>query len=87
MKISALLFKQGVGVSLGQSLKHLRMRRARWLLDPPGLTVTEGRLEMGVTDESHFRRDFKKRFSVSPDGDRAAARGATAAAAGDDEPA
>jgi AraC family transcriptional regulator, arabinose operon regulatory protein len=68
------LFKAGVGVSLGQYLRRLRLLRARWLLETSGLTVTKAMAEVGWADESHFRRDFKARFSLSPGGCRAVAR-------------
>jgi transcriptional regulator GlxA family with amidase domain len=68
------LFKEGVGISLGQYLRRLRLLRARWLLEASGLTVTEAMAEVGWADESHFRRDFKARFSVSPRGCRTVAR-------------
>jgi transcriptional regulator GlxA family with amidase domain len=68
------LFKEGVGVSLGQYLRRLRLLRARWLLETSGLTVTKALAEVGWADESHFRRDFKARFRLSPGGCRAVAR-------------
>jgi AraC family transcriptional regulator, arabinose operon regulatory protein len=81
------LFKQGVGAPLGHYLKHLRLHRAKRLIETSRFTLARVMSEVGETDESHFRRDFKKHFGVPPAECRAAARGATVAAEKDDEPA
>jgi two-component system response regulator YesN len=60
------LFKIETGISLGQYHKLLRLRKAREFLESTLLNVKEIMFRVGVKDESHFVRDFKKRFGVSP---------------------
>lgn len=60
------LFKDETGVSLKQYLKEQRMQKARELLQTTFLNIKEVMLKVGVKDESHFVRDFKKRFGLSP---------------------
>lgn len=42
------------------------MERARYLLETSFLSVKEIAHSVGLNDESHFVRDFKKTYSVSP---------------------
>lgn len=60
------LFKKEVGVSPLQHLRSLRMRRAGALLATTFLTVKEIMHRVGVRDQSHFAKDFKRTYGLSP---------------------
>lgn len=62
------LFKECVGVAPMIYLKDLRMEKARELLEDETdfLQIQEIRVKVGMPHESHFTRDFKKQFDVTP---------------------
>src|SRR5262245_6285187 len=60
------LFKNESGKSPVQYHKELRLEKARELLKVPSLNVKQVRLEVGYQDHSHFFRDFKKYFGLTP---------------------
>jgi AraC-like DNA-binding protein len=60
------LFKDEIGMSPAKYLKHLRMQRALYLLETTFLTVKEIMLRIGMQDESHFIRDFRKAYGMTP---------------------
>ena len=60
------LFKSITGVSPAKYLKALRMRQAATLLTTTFLSVKEIVRRVGLTDESHFVRDFKRLYGVTP---------------------
>src|SRR5215218_2789874 len=60
------LFKRETGVPPARYLRLLRMRRARGLLETTHLSVKQVMARVGVTDESHFVRDFKKTYGLTP---------------------
>lgn len=60
------LFKVGTGTSVNQYLLGLRMQKAKQLLETTCLRVKEIMNQVGIRDESHFARTFKKLFGVSP---------------------
>ena len=47
-------------------LRQLRMERAKDLLESSFLSVKEIAYQVGLTDESHFVRDFKSTYGHSP---------------------
>jgi AraC-like DNA-binding protein len=60
------LFKEETGWPPARYLRLLRMRRATELLETTHLNVKEIMARVGVTDESHFIRDFKKAHGATP---------------------
>lgn len=60
------LFKSITGVSPAKYLKTLRMQQAATLLTTTFLSVKEIVRAVGCSDESHFVRDFKRIYGVTP---------------------
>lgn len=60
------LFKSVTGVPPARYLKSLRMQYAATLLTTTFLSVKEIVRRVGCTDESHFVRDFKRLYGVTP---------------------
>lgn len=60
------LFKTITGVPPAKYLKSLRMQQAATLLTTTFLSVKEIVRCVGLTDESHFVRDFKRIYGVTP---------------------
>ena len=66
----AHVFRATTGLSPLRYLHELRMERARMLLERTSMPVREVMLLVGRPDPSHFARDFRRRFGVSPRGYR-----------------
>jgi transcriptional regulator GlxA family with amidase domain len=62
----AELFKADMGVSPTQFLRSLRMQKAQSLLESSFLTVKEVSFQSGFRDVSHFVRNFKQRYGMTP---------------------
>src|SRR4051794_6394225 len=60
------LFKTVTGVSPAKYLKSLRMQQAATLLTTTFLSIKEVVRRVGLTDESHFVRDFKRIYGMTP---------------------
>jgi len=60
------LFKAETGMSPMQYLRTLRMRQAEDLLQTTFLSVKEIAFLSGASDVSHFVRDFKRHFGLTP---------------------
>jgi len=60
------LFKAETGRSPAKYLKTLRLERARELLETTFLSVKEIRALVGLNDESHFARDFRAAYGLTP---------------------
>lgn len=60
------LFKNEIGLTPAQYLKRLRIEGARELLEGSFLRLKEVMPRVGVSDESHFVRDFKKAHGLPP---------------------
>ena len=64
------LFKAETGTPPARYLRILRMQDAAMLLATTFLSVKEVIARVGFTDESHFVRDFKRIYGVTPTGYR-----------------
>ena len=53
-------------MTAAQYLKSLRMQRAKQLIDSTFLNTKEIMQKVGMTDESHFVREFKKVYGLPP---------------------
>jgi transcriptional regulator GlxA family with amidase domain len=60
------LFKSITGMPPAKYLKSLRMQEAATLLTTTFLSVKEIVRRVGLADESHFVRDFKRHYGVTP---------------------
>ena len=60
------LFKSITGVPPARYLKSLRLQQAATLLTTTFLSVKEIVRSVGCSDESHFVRDFKRMYGVTP---------------------
>ncbi len=60
------LFSEVTGLSLAHFVKLLRLEAARRMLATEFLTVKEVMARTGIKDPSHFNRDFKTAFGVTP---------------------
>jgi AraC family transcriptional regulator of arabinose operon len=61
------LFKSETGTSFIKYLRRVRMNQAKHLLETSFFTVKETARRVGITDASHFIRDFEKQFGLSPE--------------------
>ena len=60
------LFRQDTEMTPAAYLHRLRMMRARLLIERTSLSVSEVRADVGITDPSHFARDFRRLHGFSP---------------------
>lgn len=60
------LFKAETSVTPMQYLKTLRMQEAKKIMGAASLSVKEVMIRIGLNDKSHFERDFKKAFGLTP---------------------
>ena len=60
------LFKAETNMTPAQYLKSLRMQRAKQLIDSTFLNTKEIMQRIGMKDESHFVREFKKIYGLPP---------------------
>src|ERR1044072_3052566 len=60
------LFKKETGMPPARYLRQLRMQRAKELLETTHLSVKQVMAGVGLCDESHFVRDFKKCCGLTP---------------------
>jgi AraC family transcriptional regulator, arabinose operon regulatory protein len=60
------LFRHETGHSPGAYLQALRMERARVLLESTDLSVGDVMRQVGLSDPSHFSRDFRSAHGLSP---------------------
>jgi len=60
------LFKAETGVTPVSYLKKLRIEKARELLETTFLTNQQIIIKVGIYDESHFVKEFKKAYGLRP---------------------
>ena len=60
------LIATGCGKSFTDLVRQARMRRATWLLKNTNLSITQIAAEVHCVDASHFGRNFRKEFHMSP---------------------
>lgn len=60
------LFKAETGMSLEQYRKSLRMRKAKELIETTFLSMKQIRSRVRLSDRSHFARDFKRIYGLTP---------------------
>jgi AraC family transcriptional regulator of arabinose operon len=60
------LFRSEVGSSPLRYLKSQRLHKAKELLETTFLNLKQIMLQVGIQDKSHFIRDFKKTYRLSP---------------------
>lgn len=60
------LFKTNIGIPPLAFLHDLRLEKAREYLETTFWQIQEVRINAGFHDDSHFTRDFKKKFGVTP---------------------
>jgi AraC-like DNA-binding protein len=62
----AATFKKRFRKTIGDYVRELRVSHSLNLIADPQLTLVEIALRSGFSDQSHFARLFRKRFSLSP---------------------
>jgi AraC-like DNA-binding protein len=60
------LFKEELGLSPKQYLRILRIRKGKELLEKSRKSIKEIAHQVGYNDGTHFMRDFKRIYKVSP---------------------
>lgn len=60
------LFNTSIGTSPIAYLRELRLEKARELLETTFYRINQICYETGILDNSHFTRDFKKKYGVTP---------------------
>jgi len=60
------LFKSETGETPARYLKAIRMRQARTLLTDSSLSIKEVMNKVGMGDQSHFAKDFKRVYGLTP---------------------
>ena len=60
------LFKAFTGCSVNAYIKTMRLQQAKYLLETSEISIKEVRGRVGISDASHFARDFKKTFGFCP---------------------
>jgi AraC-like DNA-binding protein len=60
------IFKAQTGVPFTRYVKSVRMRHARKLLQETCMTVKQVMFEVGISDHSHFSKDYKREFGENP---------------------
>jgi AraC family transcriptional regulator of arabinose operon len=60
------LFRTETGQTFGHYLKKVRLKRAQTLLGTTFMSVKEIMHHVGISSQSHFTRDFKEVYGLSP---------------------
>ena len=62
----ARAFKETMGLGPHQYLLHLRLERARRMLDAEDAVLSNIAQRAGFADQAHFTRLFKREYGVTP---------------------
>jgi len=68
------LFTLETGITPAHYLRTLRMEQAKVLLESTWLSVLQIALRIGLQDRSHFEREFKRLYGLTPVQHRARVR-------------
>jgi AraC family transcriptional regulator, arabinose operon regulatory protein len=60
------LFRRDTGTTPTAYLRQMRMQLARALIERTSLPVTDVMRQVGISDPSHFARDFRRAHGLSP---------------------
>lgn len=60
------LFKAETGMAPAHYLKYLRLQKAKELAESTFLNVKQIMDKLGIRDQSHFVRDFKRAYGLTP---------------------
>jgi two-component system response regulator YesN len=60
------LFKAETGETFVRHLKAVRMQRAKQLLENNSLSIKEVMNKVGMRDQSHFAKDFRRAYGLTP---------------------
>jgi transcriptional regulator GlxA family with amidase domain len=60
------LFQAELNISPVQYIRNLRLEKACQFLETTFLRVKEGMFIVGINDQSHFVRDFKEKYGLTP---------------------
>jgi transcriptional regulator GlxA family with amidase domain len=60
------LFRDQIGTSLISYRRELQLERAKHLLETTFLSIKEVAASVGIAGVSHFVRDFKKAYGLTP---------------------
>lgn len=60
------LFRNEIGSGVAKFVRSRKLAQAKFLLETTPLTVKEVMVRVGVNDKSHFLRDFKRIYGMSP---------------------
>jgi AraC family transcriptional regulator of arabinose operon len=60
------IFTAAIGISLMRYLRLRRMQKAKVLLEETVFSVKEIIAKVGINDASHFVRDFKNHYGLTP---------------------
>jgi AraC-like DNA-binding protein len=60
------LFKEELGISPKQYLRILRIKKGKELLEKSRKSIKEIAHQVGYNDDTHFMRDFKRIYHLSP---------------------
>ena len=55
-----------MGCSASKFIRHIRLNKAKELLESPAVTITSVAFDTGFNDPGYFGRVFKQEFGLTP---------------------